>query len=436
VRGVLAVVGCGVVLGLSAPVSAETPSPPPEAVRQFQQRQAALPPGGVALQLDLADWALDNGLLFQAEQLYRLVLARDPLNPRAYEALLRAADERPLPRRSKAYDDARSHLPPRFTEYQTKRFIVLSDAESTWTRRQAQRLERTYHQFHRFTRRLDLRPLPLKHKLVCILFKDRDAYRGFARTHDDVTDFWIAGYYAPMHDRVVFYRGDANPSVVKARGQLDEMRADIASLDREAHQAEREGRHDWADVLRQHGQRYRRHVKQETRRVDQFAEQVSTATTVHETVHQLSFHTGIQSPRCQYPLWLSEGLATAFETDSTGHAFGPDHEYAPRREMFEQLLREDGLIDLAELVTWASIPDGGDELVHGAYQQFYALMTWMSRFRTQELRCFLESMLIHPVRSPDSTRYRQLFEQAFGDIDRLEAAWLRYERSRLADSLP
>ena len=42
-------------------------------------------------------------------------------------------------------------------------------------------------------------------------------------------------------------------------------------------------------------------------------------------------------------------------------------------------------------------------------------------------------MLTEDVHDPDGDRYVELFEAAFGDADRLQRAWLRYERGRLGD---
>ncbi len=71
---------------------------------------------------------------------------------------------------SDMYQQTRELLPQRFLDYETRRFIVISDAAPGWSRRQAALLERTYHQFNRFARRLNVKPLPLRHKLVCVLF--------------------------------------------------------------------------------------------------------------------------------------------------------------------------------------------------------------------------------------------------------------------------
>jgi len=426
---------CSAILLLSHaaayPAPAADPPSDAESNARVEVRAASPLPTDPAQLLKLAAWAERNGRLEEADAVYRRLLDEEPFNQAAREALFDLAAKRPLPAASPAYEQARSHLPGRFRELQTRRFIVLSDADRQWTRLQAQRLERTHHQFQRFARRLGLEPLPLRHKLVCVLFADREDYQHFARTEDEVADPWIAGYYAPKHDRVVFYRGEANPSVVEARAKLREMRTEMDALAREADSATQEGHPDQAEVLRQQSRRYRDHLQRESERVDAFADQVSTSTTVHETTHQLLFHTRIQSPRIQYPIWISEGLATSFETDDTDGSFGPDHDYPTRRDAFSELLRSNDLIDLHGLVTLTRLAPTDEQAIHTVYQQSYALVTWMNRFRRSELRHYLELMLSEPPGPIGAERYREIFRDAFGDIDRLQRAWLTHERGHL-----
>jgi len=355
------------------------------------------------------------------------VLAGPPPSGHGTALTVRASADPARP--STAFHDTRTLLPPRFLEHETARFVVLSDADPRWTREQAQRLERTHHQFQRYARRLGLDPQPLRQKLVCVLFDERDEYQRFAVDHDGVTDPWIAGYYNPATDRVVFYRGDSNPSVVDARARLDQMTADLADIHRDALDAENAGAVTHARELQRYRREFEQHVRSERRRVDEFADQISIATVVHEAVHQLMFRTGIQSSLRQYPVWISEGIATAFETDDTRGAFGPDHDYAPRREAFEKLLDADRLLYLRDLIGWDSIPVGDDH-VHRVYHQSYALVRWMSRFKRPELRRYLELLLAEPPQTVSAKRHVALFEAAFGDVENIERKWLRFERQR------
>ena len=63
------------------------------------------------------------------------------------------------------------------------------------------------------------------------------------------------------------------------------------------------------------------------------------------------------------------------------------------------------------------------------YQQSYALVTWMSRERKEQLRDYLSLMRRQDGGRMSAAKHLRLFEQAFGDVDVLEQAWLNYERT-------
>jgi len=316
----------------------------------------------------------------------------DPIEP----ALYRPAPDIKLAVDSEAYRSAREALPPQFLNFETRRFVVLSDASPRWTREQTALLELTHYQFKRFARRFGLRPRPLRHKLVCVLFEEQEDYQKFAKDHDGVTAGWISGYYSPKHDRVVFYNIESDSAHARAP----------------------------APVLG-FGHMARGRITDERVRA-------SIATSIHETVHQLAFHTRIQSAQIQNPLWISEGLATAFETDQPRQAFGPEYDYPIRLRKFRELLEDDAsLIGLGELVRYTEMPDDHDETITAVYHQSYALVSWLCRFRKIQMRDFLGALKRERPGRPTGQRHLELFEAAFGDVHSLERKWLRYERARM-----
>ena len=377
----------------------------PGAAEQFKERQAATDAGDTSEQLKLASWAADHNLLDQADGVYRRILDDEPDQSEAYFGLLAVAQRRPLSRDSNVLLSADAIVAPTFVKHESKHFVILSNADEAWSRRQLEVLERAHNQFQRFASRLKLRSMPLQNKLVCILFADQEQYRKFGLAHDHVENAWITGYYSPHHDWIVFYDPQRAPEVQQARAQLDH--------------APREGTSQ---------QIYER----QKRRIDDFAAREGAATTIHEATHQLFFHTRIQSPSVRYPLWICEGLATCFETDAPDKAFGPDRDYAPRRNRFRELLRGEKLIPLRELIQIDRVGRGdGEERIDAIYQQSYALVNWMSRFRKDALRLYLCEMRRQPAGELPAQRHLELFEQAFGDADALERAWLRFEKCQI-----
>jgi len=157
----------------------------------------------------------------------------------------------------------------------------------------------------------------------------------------------------------------------------------------------------------------------------------SAAKCVHETIHQLMFHTRIMSPEVQYPLWICEGFSTAFETNAPEEAFGPDHDFGPRREVFQDLLATHELISLRDLVMMAQIPGNSPTLTRQVYHESYALVTWMCRERMPQVRDYLQSMLNEAPGRLSARRHLELFEQAFGDVQAVERDWMDHEWSML-----
>lgn len=335
-----------------------------------------------------------------------------------------------LDRNAEAYHKARLLLPREFAEYDTSRFVVFSNADAHWTRTHADHLERAHHQFQRFASRLGLEPMPLRHKLVCIVFSGVERFSEFARLHDGVENDWATGYYSPRHDWVVFYDPASSPAVDGARQSLADRKDAAAELNLAANRAQGKGQHAEAFELNTELTQSRRRIQSEETLVDAFVRDEALATVTHEAVHQLLYHTGVQSRRVRYPTWVSEGLATCFETTKPNQAFGPGHEVAARRHRFDQLLGENQLLPLAELLAIDNLTDLTESQIDAIYHQGYALVNWMSRFQREDLRRYLEALALQPSGTVDATRHLAIFESCFGKVETLERAWLRHEREQ------
>ncbi|MHC4946952.1 MAG: DUF1570 domain-containing protein [Planctomycetota bacterium] len=390
-------------------------------------------PGGPSVAADEimaeATIAMDSGRLDDADALYRLILAEDPDHDAAFHALWGLSRGQALPPSSPTAARARTLLPDTFVEHETKRYLVLSDADPRWVREQAGRLERAYDRFIRFANRLDLRPLPLRHKLVAIVFADRAEFASFAGRHDTPVGPRIAGYYSPAADWLVFYHVESDENVAAARQALEGMLAEIDDLRRASRRARNLGHRDEAQALRAFMEGRETRLDDAEARLNWFAHRQSIMVTVHEAVHQLMFHTGVQAPHVRHPLWLTEGLATAFETDNPAGPFGPDREFAPRREGFYHLLDNGLLVPVRDLVALDDdvLRDHPDPSAV-VYHQGYALVTWMCRSRKIELREYLRRLNALPPGVPTPERHLEVFEAAFGDADKLEKRWLMTEQ--------
>jgi hypothetical protein len=206
------------------------------------------------------------------------------------------------------------------------------------------------------------------------------------------------------------------------------MQAEITAAVRASRRARRVGQREEARRLAEEADDRIGHLDEQERKLNEFAIQRSISVTIHEAIHQLMFHTAVQSPYVQHPLWLTEGLATAFETDRPRSRFGPLQEFAPRRQRFYHLLDTGQLMPLRDLVTvdpnrLFTRPG----LVDAVYHQGYALVTWLARKRRPQLRDYLRALNDLPSGVPSAQTQLAVFERIFGNVDRLEKAWLEWE---------
>lgn len=333
------------------------------------------------------------------------------LGPASADASLEApAIELPANRR--LIERARRRLPAHFALHTSSSFAMLSDLAAHETQAHGRCMERAYEEFLRFARACGLEPRPLEHKLVSVCFQSDEEYRSFAMAEDGPAGASVSGYYSPRSDLVVMHvgqnratlRGSKPRMVAQAHAQTPVLRFE-PELTPSAEETSSPPHHGCSGD--------------------------SIAKRVHETVHQLTFHTRVMNPAVQYPPWICEGLATAFETESPEQPFGPDVDFAPRREVFQQLLANDDVWRLRHLVSISRVPADGRASARIIYHQSYALVTWLYRHRRDQLRDYLNAMVREPAGAVSPERNLQLFEQSFGDVEVLERQWLDHELDRL-----
>ncbi len=316
---------------------------------------------------------------------------------------------------------------PGYTLTETRRFSVLSNCDPTWTRARADLFERTFDQFSRAMNRLDMTVAEPEKKLVCLLINDHADYTAFARLHDGVEAAWIAGYYASQSNRIVFYNDETSPAFTKAAQRLSDADRAITIAERE-----RFGNEDRAGFK---PEEHRRRVEAQRAVLRSEVSRASDSKAIHEAVHLIAFNCGIQSRSRQYPLWLTEGLATVFETTDPRSAFGPDRPMERRDDELAVLIRNNRLIPLEALVAMNSIPatiePDDEDLPQRVYAQSHSLMAWLFRYEPEALAGYLRDIADERPGMISPRRHSRMFEDRFGDPRSLERQWLRDESRRL-----
>jgi uncharacterized protein DUF1570 len=321
-------------------------------------------------------------------------------------------------------------LGPGFSRFDTPHFVILSDCSPEWTSTRGDMLERTRSQFYRVTAAMGLPAYPHTHKLMCVLFNDHGSYQAFAKANDGLEAGWVAGYYATLSNRIVFYNDATSPVYEAARGRLKSYEEQMRETRGRAEEADRARRGDQARRLHASADDLDQRIRSERSRLGERAAASATAKTVHEAVHLLAFNSGLQLPDRDYPFWLSEGLATSFETDRPGNAFGPDRPWntGTRQDRFDELRREGRLAPLERIVGLSEVSGWDGETADAMYCQSFALFTYLFQRDPAAVGRYMRALSDEPAGRISRSRQLELFTMAFGDPASVERGMLTQGR--------
>lgn len=401
-------------LGLAPSLSQGAAEPERNGLTAEQGREA----------LSLGREAQRRGRSDRADRLYRIAWRSATSNDAAAEALRRLHEtgEASLSPDAEAVRETRELLGAGFTMRETEHFVILSDAGRASMTETGRLLERTRHQFFRAMERLEFPVIPPEHKLLCVVFSDQDMYRAFASPHDAVEAAWVGGHYATVSNRAVFYENGAE----SAMAELSDYRDQVRDLRSAARAARRHGRRDQAQILEGRANHIQRQIKDERHRLEQRARRSDEGKTIHEAVHLLAYNCGVQSRAHQYPFWLTEGLATSFETDNPRAAFGPDRTNETRDQAFREMIEQDRVIPLETFVALAESPDKDAQNIHDVYTQSYALLRYLFERERRGLREYLLAVMDEPPGRIAPERRRALFAEHIGQPRRVQRRWLAW----------
>ena len=289
---------------------------------------------------------------------------------------------------------------PGMRKVETRRYVILSDLEDHEMVGHGRLLERAYHAVELFRSRLELDAHENPTRMLAVAFGGRDRFLKFARDHDEINADWMAGYFAPHSDRLVYFHARDIPSARIAARRIDRL----------------EGRGDEFVAARES--------------LDQFVAQSTAAVVVHEAVHMILHARGIIPAESTVPLWLAEGLAASFEPIAPGRPFGPFQPEGGRTQAFRADLEKDRVPPLEVLVSSTTLPGEGKDMVRRFYDASAAFCGWLSRNEPQRLGRFITAARDGSVGAGRRDRV-QAFEEIFGSIESIEGRWLRSERSRI-----
>ena len=378
----------------------------------------------------LADWAEAKGLSFEAIKLLKSYLELAPEDREAFERISRLADVTPIPDnsgRARLYLEQFQKQDASFKVHVSPHYIVLYNTDPSFAVSRAALLEESHDNYFRAFRRARLNPIPLTERLVCVLFATHDQFVEYGRAVDGMQADWFGGYYSSRTNRIAFFDDRDNPAFDGARARTAELESQIAETDEKIERAIAERKDAVVFDLRRRREQLRRQIDFNDNRHDALAGLGNSAKTTHEAVHQLAFNTGLQKPGVMYPFWLSEGLATNFESDDpAAKRFGPFEDNESRRLLFQQAARADALMPLDQFVAFVS-PNGADARQASVlYAHSWAFFQFLFKHRAADMNKYLRSLSGLPPGRRDPAQLRREFERAFGKIDVVERQWRHY----------
>ncbi|MFM8570562.1 MAG: DUF1570 domain-containing protein [Pirellula sp.] len=175
-------------------------------------------------------------------------------------------------------------LPAGAKSITTEHFVICYDTSDTYARWNAGLYEKMYKGMVRFWKEKGLELQAPRFPLVALIFKDKNDYVAYSK-RDFQGGENTFGYYTQTTNRLATFDLTGIEGVLPAgaKVQREELLAEIFSRP----EAERQ-----------------------------------IATILHEACHQIAFNTGLQTRLGDYPLWVSEGIATFFESADTRSSSG------------------------------------------------------------------------------------------------------------------
>ncbi len=314
--------------------------------------------------------AADGGMLLELDdQRYRLVppggvAARRAAPPRAAAESPRAFGQRVL-----------AELPAGFSLLTTRHYVVCFDTSRDYAQWCAALFERLHETFGNFWSQAGLEIVDPPRPLVVVIFADRAAYERHAAGDLGAAADRVVGYYNLMSNRVTTF--------------------DLTGTDGLASGATRPGGAA-AEIMASP------------------AAAGLVSTLVHEATHQMAFNCGMHRRLAPVPLWVSEGIATYFETPDLAADRGWRGVGAPNRSRLDQFLAGYREGDIAAIVAADDRFRDADRPLD-AYAAAWALTRHLTESKKAAFIAYLRDQAAkQPLAEESAADRTRAFEAAFG----------------------
>ncbi len=307
----------------------------------------------------------------------------------------------------------------------TPHFLIVYDVPDAFVSSRVRLLEMVRTAFFNQFTRDGFDPKPPANRLVCILFKNYTDYIAYSQRTGAVGVSGTGGYYAANTNRIAIFDNRSNPNLAEIGVDMELLSRTIAELDNTIEQAGRDGDAQRVATLRNQRGDVAQKLIELHRRHSTSAGLSDIAQTFHEATHQFAFNSGVQRRGVVYPLWLSEGLATSFETINPAVQFGPGERNPNRQQRLTAIGKRRAFAPLRELIALTELNDATMDRKLDVYAESWSLFQYLYTKRLAALRTYLQQQGERNGPVDVATMLRD-FEAAFGPVAEVENGWRDY----------
>jgi hypothetical protein len=256
-------------------------------------------------------------------------------------------------------------------------------------------LESAYRHFYDVFAAAGFQLSPSRDRLMWICFPQQNGFNRYALRAEGMDLSWLDGYYSTLTNRVAVVQPNVQVAEEEPAGpsRMGGFRITLAANKQNEKVLPIAPRGQGFDVTR----------------------------LTHELAHQLAFNSGIQKRGVMYPLWVSEGLATNFESGSLATS-GVLPSNSARSGSLATAYACGELVPLRQFIVQTRTP-ADIELSRARYGQAWAFFRFLLTEHPENLRAYLCREAGLPAGCSDSNAMLGRFIDAFGVPESLEQAW-------------
>ena len=279
---------------------------------------------------------------------------------------------------------------PGFISYSTERYTLCTNASEPYAHWCLGLFERLATAFRAYWTTRGVKTVDPTFPLVAVIFQKQTQFAGFATVDAGADVAGVPGYFSIPTNRIVL--------------------------------------HDLTQTT--NGQPARTAAEIEQRLESTL---YNVATMVHEATHQIAFNCGLHTRMADNPLWLTEGMATYFETPDIRSKKGwttAGQINRARLRRFKQFFSARRPADSLETLIRNDVRLTNSDTAEDAYAESWALTYFLVRKQLASYVKYLTHIAAkEPLDFPTPDQRVAEFQNVFGDLLRLDSEFTRYLKS-------